>query len=249
MTDKGLAGKTIKNKHAFLSGALNVAVRAGRIAANPAAGARLPTTEREDMVFLTRDEFQQLLAATPERWQPMLEFLVASGCRYSEAAALKPSDVNRTKNTVRIQRSWHRTYIKGSFYELGPPKTRKSIRTINVPKTVVDKLDYTGEWLFTAPAHGTRYPAGRPVHVDHFRRAAWVPALAKAKLEKKPRIHDLRHTCASWLIQAGVPLPVVQAQLGHESINTTIGLYTHLDRRSHEAAAEAMHRALLNPDG
>ena len=38
-------------------------------------------------------------------------------------------------------------------------------------------------------------------------------------------MHDLRHTCASWMIQAGVPMPVIQQHLGHESIQTTIGVY------------------------
>ncbi|MFD6195709.1 tyrosine-type recombinase/integrase [Mycobacteriaceae bacterium NPDC060252] len=62
--------------------------------------------------------------------------------------------------------------------------------------------------------------------------------------DPRPRIHDLRHTCASWLIQAGVPLPVIQQHLGHESIQTTVDVYGHLDLRSARAAAEAMGKAL-----
>jgi integrase len=53
-------------------------------------------------------------------------------------------------------------------------------------------------------------------------------------------VHDLRHTCASWLVAAGTPLPVVQAHLGHESIQTTIAAYTHLDRSTMSAAATAI---------
>ena len=59
-------------------------------------------------------------------------------------------------------------------------------------------------------------------------------------------MHDLRHTCASWLVAAGVPLPVVQAHLGHESINTTIAAYRHLDRQSMSAAATVIG-AMLDP--
>jgi integrase len=62
---------------------------------------------------------------------------------------------------------------------------------------------------------------------------------------RRPRIHDLRHTCASWLIQAGIPLPVIQQHLGHESIEITVGTYGHLDRRSAQAAAEVMRAAML----
>jgi integrase len=66
----------------------------------------------------------------------------------------------------------------------------------------------------------------------------------KAGLTKSPRAHDLRHLAASWMIAAGVPLPIIQQHLGHESIQTTIGVYRHLDRRSAQVAADAIGSAL-----
>lgn len=63
-------------------------------------------------------------------------------------------------------------------------------------------------------------------------------------LEHPPRVHDLRHTCASWMIGAGVPLVVVSRHLGHEDITTTANVYSHLDRRSFDDAAEAIGRML-----
>lgn len=246
LVDKGAAGKTVANKHGFLSSALNAAVRAGHIAGNPAAGQRLPTSECRDMVCLSPDEFRALHHAVTPPWRPLVQFLVASGCRWGEATALRPSDIDRGQGTVRISRAWKRTYDRGG-YELGPPKTTRSRRTINVPRGVLDELDYSGEWLF-------QNRAGRPVRHNGFHDRVWRPALdrvwppvdddgqpaAPAALSRRPRIHDLRHTCASWMVMAGVPLPVVQAHLGHESINTTISLYTHLDRRSAEKAADAV---------
>ena len=136
------------------------------------------------------------------------------------------------QGTVRITRAWKRTYAKGG-YELGTPKTKRSIRTVNVAPPVLDKLDYTGEWLFTNRAD-------RPVRHNGFHERVWAPAVARAGLDPRPRVHDLRHTCASWMVASGVPLPMVQAHLGHESINTTIALYFHLDRRSQEVAATAI---------
>jgi integrase len=73
------------------------------------------------------------------------------------------------------------------------------------------------------------------VRIYGWRENVWYPALVKAEekgLAKRPRVHDLRHTCASWMILAGVPLPVIQQHLGHESIETTVAVYGHLDRRS-----------------
>ncbi len=252
MADGGASGKTISNKHGFLSSALNAAVRDGRIPTNPALGQRLPTSERPDMICLSHEDFARLLVNVTDHWKPLVEFLVASGCRWGEATALKPSDIDLATNTVRITRAWKRTYDRGG-YEIGPPKTKRSVRTINVPKATLEKLDLTGEWVFTNKA-------GTFVKGNGFHDRVWSAAVEKTWPTKdaegnplkstpeapilKPRIHDLRHTCASWLVLAGVPLPVIQQHLGHESINTTISLYSHIDRRSMVVAADAISAAL-----
>ncbi len=233
----GAAGKTIANKHGLLSAALNAAVREKLIPYNPATGTRLPRTERPDMVFLTPAEFRQLQAGFTDRWQALVEFMALSGARFGEISALKPSDVDRQASTVRIARARKRTYEKGNNYEVGPTKTKRSERVINVTKTVLDKLDYDNEWLFTNTKGG-------PLQLAGWRANVWYKSVQRAQdkhgLAKRPRVHDMRHTCASWLVQSGVSLPVVQAHLGHENISTTIKLYAHLDRGSHEKAADAL---------
>lgn len=236
MSAKSASGRGGRNKFVLLSSALNTAVKAGHISTNPAVGQRLPRSEKLDMVCLTHAEFAKLLAEIKEPWRPLVEFLVASGARWGEATALRPADVDQDAGTVRISRAWKRTYQKGG-YELGPPKTRKSVRTINVPQTVLAKLDYSGEFLFTNRL-------GRQVRPNDFRDRVWRPAVAAAGLNPAPRIHDLRHTCASWMIQSGVPLPVIQAHLGHENITTTVDVYGHLDRSHMQAAADVMAQAL-----
>jgi len=245
MAESGAAKGTMDNKHGFLSGALKQAVKDGDLAANPCDGVKVPRTEEREMVFLTGPEFHLLKAGFTAYYQPLVEFLVASGCRFNEAAALRPSDINRTDNTVRIARSWQ---VDGTHYELGPPKTPKSRRTINVPATVLDQLDYSREWLFVNTQGG-------PVKLTTWRTNVWYKSLSRTQrvdpknpekvlLAKSPWIHDLRHTCASWMIQAGVPLPVIQAHLGHESITTTVDRYGHLDRSSHAAASDAIANML-----
>ncbi len=82
---------------------------------------------------------------------------------------------------------------------------------------------------------------------QNFHTNVWAPALVRAKeagLTKKPRIHDLRHTNASWLIQAGIPLTVIQRHLGHESIQTTSDRYGHLDRKTSRVVADVVGKAL-----
>lgn len=241
-TKRVVSPKTIQNKHGFLSGALAAAVRAKHIPSNPAAGRSLPRktgtdddSDGDEIRMLSRDEFASLLeAGNVPYWRPLLQFLVASGCRWGEASALKPSDVDRVAGTVKIRRAWKKS-SKG--YHLGPPKTKRSRRTINLPADVLDQLDYKHEWLFVNTL-------GRPLRYHAFKTNVWNRAVVKSGLDPAPTPHDLRHTCASWLLAAGVPITTVSRQLGHESIKVTADLYTDVDRTSHQAAADVMARLL-----
>ncbi|UYL86894.1 tyrosine integrase [Gordonia phage RavenCo17] len=237
------SGKTIQNKHAFLSGALKVAVRAGKIDRNPCEGRRLPRTERGEMVFLSRAEFDQVHAAIAQpRWADLALWLVSTGMRFSEATALRAADVHFDDATCRITRAWKHTGSYGR--ELGPPKSRRSVRTIDLPQQALDVVQRriddpaTGEWLFCNSV-------GNAATTQDFYNHAWSKArrvlIDEATGEgKKPRVHDLRHTCASWMIAAGIPLVVVSRHLGHEDITTTANTYSHVDRTSGKAAAAAI---------
>ena len=238
------SGKTVANKHGYLFGALAGAVARGHLKSNPCDDTRLPRWDRAEMCFLEPDEYQILRAAITEHWRPLVDFLVVSGARWSEATALRPADVNRAAGTVRIVKAWVKA--EGGGYEIGVPKTKKSVRTINVDSTVLDRLDYSGEFLFRNSGRGRRNPDG-VVRIESFGPNVWQPALVRATangLTKSPRVHDLRHTCASWLIQAGRPLPAVQEQLGHESIQTTIASYFHLDRSSGKDNSDVLARMI-----
>lgn len=248
---KSASAKTVTNKHGFLAGALNAAVRAGHIPANPCSGLRMPRDDDpREMVMLTREEFAHLLRNVTEYWQPLVRFLAASGARWGEVTAMRPTDVDRACGTVNIRQSWKQG-VGG--YRLGSTKTSRSKRTINVPESVLTTLDYSKEYLFVNRDGG-------PVRAQGFYSRVWVPALERSwpsrdadgneiKNPLRPRVHDLRHSAASWMIQAGVPLAVVQQHLGHESITTTVNTYGHLDRRSMAAAAEAIDDVLRGCDG
>ncbi len=231
--------KTLQNKHAFVSGALKAAVKAGHIATNPCDDRRLPETLAGEMVFLTPDEFRLVHDSLRHpRWQAVATWLVLTGMRFSEATALTANDIDPVHKTARVWRAWK--YSGNYRPELGPPKTRMGTRTISLPDAALAIVDLNKpEYLFT---NGI----GNRLSAQEFFQA-WRPARELAQkngLRKSPRVHDLRHTCASWLIQAGVPLPVIQQQLGHESIKTTVDRYGHLDRRNAQAAAMALDAAI-----
>jgi integrase len=223
--------KTIRNKHGFLSAALGKAVPT-YIPSNPAAGRRLPrgTGDDDELRMLTRDEYARLLEATTEPWRPLMEFMVASGARWGEVVALKPGDIDRTTGEVKIRRAWK---YSSAGYQIGPPKTKRSRRTIRVPARVLDQLDYTQDWVFTNRTGG-------PVRYVGFRRRVWDKAVERSKLDPAPTPHDLRHTCASWMLTGGVPITVVSRHLGHESIKITVDIYGDVDQASAQLAADFM---------
>lgn len=237
----GASGKTVRNKHGILSAILATAVRAGHIPANVAHGTRLPRTVRDEMVFLTHDEYATLLGCVAPRWQPLVATLAGTGLRWSEATALQVGDVSLTGGTVRVTRAWK--YTAGQGHRVGPPKSSRSRRTVQLAPETVEVLRplvagrRPGEWVFTN-SHGG------PVRSAAFHEGVWHPAVDAADLGKRPRVHDLRHTCASWLIAAGLPLPYVQDHLGHESITTTVGTYGHLMPESRGRIAAALSSAL-----
>lgn len=228
----GTAPKTIANYHGLLSAALSTAVRDELIPSNPSTGMRLPRgAGRDEMVFLTPDEFAQLHAAMHPHYQPLLMVLAGTGMRFGEATALRVADIDPVGRSARITRAWK--YTGTAAREIGSPKTTRSTRTAALPPEVLAVLPLAGrrrdEYLLTAPKGGV---IRQPVFFTSWKRAAAV-------LECHPRIHDLRHTFASWAIQAGIPLPVIQRQLGHESITTTVDRYGHLARADFDALAAA----------
>ena len=221
----GFAGKTIRNRHSLLSAALSAAVADELIPYNRAKGARIAETERKEMVILTPDEVQRILDFAPDHYKPVVQFLWGTGARFGEMAALKVGDVRLTETpaTVSIVRAWKKG--PGATFVLGAPKTRRGRRTISLPSSLVDILRPLlnrppDEWLFLN-AHGN------PVQQSSFGKE-WGRWRRKADLGKSPRVHDLRHSHASYMIGRGMNLLDLQHRLGHESLKTTGDTYGHL---------------------
>jgi integrase len=247
------APKTVRNIHGLLSSLFADAVDAGLIARNPIKGlvTALPDVHAEEPVFLTPDELRLILANIDQHYRPLVMFLARTGCRFGEATAIDVGSVDLEHATVRIDRAVKRS-AQGTFY-IGSPKSRRSKRTITLDPQLVDAL----RPLTAGRHHGLlfRTHEGQRVSHSNFYGRKWSTALDSASrcdthptdpctcpgvLRRRPRVHDLRHSHASWLIAAGVPLPIVQARLGHESIKTTVDLYGHLAEDADRVAAEAM---------
>lgn len=239
-TGKPITAKTLTNHHGVLSAMLTAAVRAGHIPGNPARGTRLGRSTPEEMVLITADEFEAIHAHLPDYARPLARFLVGTGMRWGEATALTWGDVDLTVRpaTARVMKAWKRG--PNGSPELGPTKTRKSVRTVSLPPQVVTEMGTPGrpgDLIFPGPAG-----IGQQAWTKRFHRLAWHPAVEASGIGKRPRVHDLRHAQSSWLIAQGVPLPWIQQRLGHEKVTTTVDTYGHLTPESHEQMALVMDR-------
>jgi integrase len=258
LSSEGLSGKTIANMHGFLSSAMNAACAEKLAAENPCRGMRLPRTDHTDteMVFLSREEFAHLYSLIPSHFQPFVLTLVGTGIRFGEATALMAGDVDLETRSVRIRQAWKKA--KAGERDLGAPKTKRSNRTVALPPQVVQALapllesKSAKDFVFTSKTNtpilnatfwrnvwlpAVQEFAGDEVRIDHDKGHRKLRRVVNHGPGKHPRIHDLRHTFVSWAISSGIPLPVIQRQLGHESITTTIDRYGHLARADFDALA------------
>jgi integrase len=205
-----------------MSAALDHAVRSGRIRSNPAHGLGLPRTRRRDYVFLTHDQVQDL-ASEAGPWRVFVLLLGHTALRWGEATALRVCDIDLARRRIDVRRAFSDV---GGRVVLGTPKSHQS-RTVPVPRFLAREIAavITGknadDLVFTMP--------GRSVlRLSNWRLTVFLPARARAGLSARFRIHDLRHTAASLMIQAGYPPKMLQEIMGHASITTTLDLHGHL---------------------
>ncbi|MET8690499.1 site-specific integrase [Streptomyces sp. NPDC004732] len=231
-----LSPKTIRNVHGLLSGICQSAVEHDPPlrTKNPCAGTRLPRKDdgvEDEMVFLERDEWALLRSHLVDQdARELADALAETGARWGEITALQPRDLVRRNGrpAIRIQRAWKRDE-DGAAY-LGAPKTKKARRTLVITTNLDQMLRRRAKGI-TPNDLLFQGPKGGRWDTWTFRSLRWHPAIEGARAEgltKAPRVHDLRHSHASWLIAAKVPLPAIQGRLGHESITTTVDRYGHL---------------------
>lgn len=228
--------KSLQNQRGLLAAVLGRCIEEGHLSKNPAKGIRLSRgdeAERAEMQILTPQEFAHIVDRVPETYRPLVRFLGATGCRWGEAVALEVRDVALPNVRIRRALKWS----PDNNRTVGPTKTRRSNRTVAVPREMHDELRTAcagkakSDLVFTAPR------GGQVLHRTFWSRV-WLPAVTGLD-EPRPRIHDLRHSHAAWLLAAGVPIHVVQARLGHESIKTTVDTYGGLLPDAQIAAANA----------
>jgi integrase len=258
--------KTKANYHGLLYGVFNYAIEQGYLTVNPChrtAPKRSRIRQSQaDLRFLTEPEFA-IAARTAGGDGDMLAVTVGTGMRFGEVTALWVGDVDLRRRTIRINKAWKRdgedseqdtpSWLKKSLrakhqmrgHHLGNPKTPKSRRTIEISDHLVAVLRPHVEGR---PADDLVFvtPTGLPLHNSDYYERVWTPLMGELRKNGIApfRFHDLRHTHVAWLVAGGVPLPHIQARLGHESITTTIDTYGHLLPVGDELISDVIDTAL-----
>ncbi|MEV0697457.1 tyrosine-type recombinase/integrase [Saccharopolyspora sp. NPDC050389] len=212
-----------------------------------------------DEYYLEEAEFEDLVACTPGRKnQLFLKIKVRTGMRWGEIIALHRHRVFPKQKRIEVFEAFD-----NEAREIKPyPKSRRK-RSVPIVSELADDLD---EWFESTPLVPCTTPHRKVGGRQHrcksglvvpnskggvlnysnsnFKRDVWTPATTGAELTDVTP-HGLRHTYASWLIQAGVPIEVVSKLLGHASVATT-ERYAHL-ADSQWDAVRAADGDVLNP--
>lgn len=219
--------------HKVLRAILGRAVKAGKIATNPAAGVDVQKVEHREPRTLSGDELDLLVHAMPDRYRALVLVAAYSSLRWSELVALRVDRLDLVRDVIRVEEK----IVESGRLIPGAPKTERSRRAVTLPHTITLEI----------AEHLRRYPPGESglvftaeqggvIRRPAFHRLVWKPALSRAGLEGF-RFGQLRHTGATLALEAGANPVLVAFRLGHTSTRMLEQHYAgRLDRADRELA-------------
>lgn len=237
------SARSIQLSGVTLGKALQHAIKLKLITFNPVRGIAKPRVVKKEMVVWDAARVATFLKASKDdRLYPMYVIALAGGLRQGELFALKWSDVDFDGSCMTVQRSLEE--ING-VVRLKETKNGKA-RRVDLPVFAMSALrshraamlaeGNIGSAVFCAQEGGYLLKA-------NFLRRSFVPLIVAAEVPRI-RFHDLRHTHATMLLQAGENIKVVSERLGHASVKITLDTYAHVLPTMQKAAADKMQKLL-----
>jgi integrase len=213
--------------HAVLRRALGQACEDGLITRSPVPK-ESPKVEKRTMVVWTDEQAREFLAvARRERLWALYVVALFSGMREGEILGLQWSDIDLRTGIISVQHNLVES--RGKILGLFPPKTGRGARTVSLPDTAVSALQAQKARLLEEGlgVAGYVFPSrtGTPINKHNLLRAFKAVCLRAGV--PKIRFHDLRHTNATLLLQAGIHPKVVADRLGHADVSMTLNIYSH----------------------
>ena len=223
--------KTINNQ---LSAIFNYAVRYYDLKSNPCVKAgSMGKSKAEEMDFWTGEEFRKFIDSVMNKRLSYMAFMILywTGMRLGELLALNPKDVDLEKRTISITKSYQRL---GKKDVITPPKTSKSKRVITIPEFLAAYIKDYMDSLYDLQEDDRLFPITK-YYLEHEMQRG-----IKESGVKRIRVHDLRHSHASMLIELGFSPLEIANRLGHEKVETTLNTYAHLYPNKQTKLAERL---------
>ncbi len=213
----------LKTVHNQISALFNFGVKYYGIKNNPCRQAGSMGKKNADaMQFWTVDEFNRFINAVSDKPYSVVMFslLFWTGMRSGEMLALTPADFDFKNNTVNINKSFARHEGQDLIMD---PKTPKSKRTIPITQKLADMVQNYIQTIYGLDSTDRIFQTNTKHLLLHEMKRGCA-----ASGVKRIRVHDLRHSHASLLIELGYSPLLIAERLGHENIETTLQTYSHL---------------------
>ena len=212
----------LKKINTELNSIINYAKRFYDLNTNPCGKAgTIGKAKAEEMDYWTYDEYIAFREGVKDKPLSYIcfEVLYWTGMREGELLALSPTDIDFDNKLISINRTYQRIGGKDVFTS---PKTRKSKRKIPIPDFLCQELSDYIQSRYMLDADERLFPVTKSYLSHEMIRGC------KNTDVKKIRIHDIRHSHASLLINQGCDALMLADRLGHEKVSTTLNTYSHL---------------------
>lgn len=212
----------LKKINTELNSIINYAKRFYDLNTNPCGKAgTIGKAKAEEMDYWTYDEYIAFREGVKDKPLSYIcfEVLYWTGMREGELLALSPADIDLDNKTISINRTYQRIGGKDVFTS---PKTRKSKRKIPIPDFLCQELSDYIQSRYMLDTDERLFPVTKSFLSHEMIRGCKNTAV------KKIRIHDIRHSHASLLINQGCDALMLADRLGHEKVSTTLNTYSHL---------------------
>jgi integrase len=255
---KDLSRNTVRNALCVIRGIFNEAIEAGIVEVNPAARlgrfTRTAKTAEVKGISLTPAEAEQFLQAAKEicpEYHPLFLMALRAGLRRGELVAVQWGDIQFGKDEQDTNRFIvvEHNYVRREHTTTKSKKSRRVDMSRELRRVLIElrdrrlltaflkgKNDISDELVFLSPE-------GSILDPDNLYHRYFQPVLTKAGL-RRIRLHDLRHTFGSLLIQSGASIVYVKEQMGHSSIQVTVDIYGHLIPGANVSFVDRLDKAI-----
>jgi integrase len=249
--ESGLSAQSVRLMHALIRNALADAEREELVHRNVAKQVRPPVAQREEVRVLAVEDARRLVGVIRgDRFEALWVCALTLGLRKGELLGLRWSDIDFCDATLTVRQALQRA---DGHLVLVEPKTALSRRVVPVPPPTLavlrghlrrqkaDQLAAGPAWQDTGLVFTTHL--GGPLEPRNVNRS-WYAIRSRAGLTGF-RLHDLRHSCASFMLAAGASPRTVMKTLGHSQIGLTMNTYTHVLPEIERAAIDAAVRTIF----